>query len=162
MHLCAFTQYRITFQLKSFQRLEKKRKKERKRKRKYNLWWADLAIWQVPTKEAPSLLFSAGEGRENVTKGSWVKIRAGNINQVRSGFLKFLSLDHSTEEMERQRCAKAWSVQQSEQGREGRAFGAAGTAWPCSPEAVAKHLVLRSVRDESYLNQWDLQEPGTS
>lgn len=58
--------------------------------------------------------------------------------------------------MERQRCAKAGAVQELEQGREDRALGAAGTGWPCSPEA------LTSVRDDdSHLNSWDLQEPGT-
>lgn len=51
-----------------------------------------LDICQVPTKEAPSLPDSARVGRENVTKVSWFKIRAGHINQVRFFFLKFQSL----------------------------------------------------------------------
>ena len=36
-----------------------------------------LAGCQVPTKASPSLLSAAGQGRENVTKGLWVKIRLG-------------------------------------------------------------------------------------
>lgn len=93
MHLCAFTQYRITFQLKSFQRLVKKRKKKKEKGKENTICSGlTLSIHQVPTEEAPAFPFSAGEGTENVTKGSWVKIRAGNINQVRSGLLKFQSL----------------------------------------------------------------------
>jgi len=36
-----------------------------------------LAGHQVPTKAALSFPCSAGQGRENTTKGSWVKLRAG-------------------------------------------------------------------------------------
>ena len=36
-----------------------------------------LAGHQVPTKAALSLTSSAGQGRENITKGSWVEIRTG-------------------------------------------------------------------------------------
>ena len=32
---------------------------------------------QVPTKATLSLPSSAGQGRENITKGSWVEIRTG-------------------------------------------------------------------------------------
>ena len=34
-----------------------------------------LAGFQVPTKAALPLLSSAGQGTENITKGSWVKIK---------------------------------------------------------------------------------------
>ena len=36
-----------------------------------------LAGCQVPTKSALSLPSSAGQGRDNITKGLWVKIRTG-------------------------------------------------------------------------------------
>jgi len=36
-----------------------------------------VAGHQVPTKAALSLPSSAGQGRENRTKGSWVEVRAG-------------------------------------------------------------------------------------
>ena len=36
-----------------------------------------LAGHQIPTKATPSLTSSAGQGRENITTGSWVKIRTG-------------------------------------------------------------------------------------
>ena len=36
-----------------------------------------LAGYQVPTKAALSLPSSAGQGRENIMKGSWVEIRTG-------------------------------------------------------------------------------------
>jgi len=36
-----------------------------------------LAGCQVPTKAALSLPLTTGQGRENITKGSWVKIGKG-------------------------------------------------------------------------------------
>jgi len=41
------------------------------------LWWFSLAGGQVPTKAAPSLPSSAGQGRKNTMKGSWVETRTG-------------------------------------------------------------------------------------
>jgi len=39
--------------------------------------WFGLAGLQVPTEAALSLPSSAGQGREKMMKGSWVKIRTG-------------------------------------------------------------------------------------
>jgi len=36
-----------------------------------------LAGFQVPVKAALSLPYSGGQGRQNITKGSWVEIRTG-------------------------------------------------------------------------------------
>ena len=41
-----------------------------------------LAGCQVPTKAALSLHSSAGQGRENITKGSWVEIRTGRDHSL--------------------------------------------------------------------------------
>ena len=42
------------------------------------LWWFSLAGGQVPTKAAPSLPSSAGQGRGNMMKALWVKVKIGS------------------------------------------------------------------------------------
>ena len=46
------------------------------------MWRLTLAGCQVPTKAALSLPSSAGQGRENAVRGSWVGIRAGGSPPV--------------------------------------------------------------------------------
>ena len=49
----------------------------RKSRLKYGCGGLTLAGHEVPTKAALSLSSSTGQGTENITKGSWVKIRTG-------------------------------------------------------------------------------------